>query len=92
MITSFATEFMQRNKVTEKLDITASILEEFQIYSSERGIQPPVGEWSRERAWVQNRIKQEIFNQAFSVAKGDEIEAERDPAVRAALERLVSRL
>jgi hypothetical protein len=30
-------------------------------------------------------LKQEIFNQALGVAKGDEVEAQRDPAIRAAL-------
>jgi carboxyl-terminal processing protease len=47
-----------------------------------------VGEWVRERAWVQSRLKQEIFNQALGVAKGDEVEAQRDPAVRAALSKI----
>ena len=35
-----------------------------------------------ERAWVQSRLKQEIFNQALGVAKGDEVEAQRDPVAR----------
>jgi hypothetical protein len=33
-------------------------------------------------------LKQEILNQAIGVAKGDEVEAQRDPAVRAALAKL----
>ena len=45
---------------------------------------------ARERAWLQSRLKQEIFNQALGVAKGDEVEAQRDPAVRAAIERLAA--
>ena len=72
--------------------MTPSILEEFQVFAAEHGIQPPVGEWARERDWVQNRLKEEIFNQALGVAKGDEVDAQRDPVVRAALEQLVSRL
>jgi len=91
-ITSFATEFIQKTKVTDTFDVTPSILEEFQVYASERGIQPPVGEWARERGWVQSRLKEEIFNQALGVAKGDEVAAQRDPVVRAALEQLASRL
>ena len=92
MITSFATEFMQAHKITEAFDVTPAILEEFQVYAGQRDIQPSVGEWTRERGWLQSRIKQEIFNQALGVAKGDEVEAQRDPAVRAAIERLGSRL
>jgi len=87
-ITSFATDFIQRNKITDAFEVTPAVLEEFQVYAAEHSIQPPVGEWVREREWVQNRLKQEIFNQALGVAKGDEVEAQRDPAVRAALSKL----
>jgi len=34
-------------------------------------------------------LKQEIFNQALGVAKGDEVEAQRDPVVQAAIQKLV---
>jgi carboxyl-terminal processing protease len=88
IITSFATEYIQNHKVTEKFDITSAILEEFQVYAGQRNIQPSVGEWAKERGWVQSRVKQEIVNQALGVAKGDEVEEQRDPVVRAALERL----
>jgi carboxyl-terminal processing protease len=88
MITSFATDFIQKNKITDAFEVTPSVLDEFQVYAAEHSIQPPVGEWVREREWVQNRLKQEIFNQALGVAKGDEVEAQRDPAIRAALSRL----
>jgi len=92
MITSFATGFLDNHKVQANFEVTPSILEEFQVYAGQRNIQPSVGEWIQERGWLQSRIKQEIFNQALGVAKGDEVEAQRDPAVRAAIERLVSRL
>ena len=88
MITSFATDFIQKNKITDAFEVTPAVLEEFQVYAAEHSIQPPVGEWVREREWVQNRLKQEIFNQALGVAKGDEVEAQRDPMVRAALSTL----
>jgi carboxyl-terminal processing protease len=91
-ITSFATEFIQKTKITDTFEVTPSILEEFQVYAGGRGIQPPVGEWARERGWVQSRLKEEIFNQALGVAKGDEVAAQRDPVVRAAMEQLASRL
>jgi hypothetical protein len=87
-ITSFATDFIQKNKITDAFEVTPAVLEEFQVYAAEHSIQPPVGEWVREREWVQNRLKQEIFNQALGVAKGDEVEAQRDPAIRAALSTL----
>jgi carboxyl-terminal processing protease len=88
MYTSFATDFIERNKITDAFDVTPAVLEEFQVYAGQHSIQPPVGEWVRERGWVQSRLKQEIFNQALGVAKGDEVEAQRDPAIRAALSKL----
>jgi carboxyl-terminal processing protease len=88
IMTSFATEYTQKNKATDRFELTPSILEDFQVYASEHSIQPGVGEWVRDRAWVQNRLKQEILNQALGVAKGDEVEAQRDPLIRAALEAM----
>ena len=55
-------------------------------YVSERRIQPGIGEWSGERAFIRNRLKTEIFNQVFGVEKGDEVEAQRDPLILKALE------
>ncbi len=92
LITSFATDFIQKHNAKSDFEVTAALLEEFEVYAGQHDIQPSVAEWSQERSWVQSRLKQEIFNQALGVAKGDEVEAQRDPAVRAAIERLVSRL
>jgi carboxyl-terminal processing protease len=86
--TSFATSYIEKNKIEASFDVSASVLEDFQVFASERGIQPSVGEWVKERAWVQSRLKQEIFNQALGVAKGDEVEAQRDPLVRAAMRKV----
>jgi carboxyl-terminal processing protease len=87
--TSFATTFIQKHPITGSFQVSASDLQDFEIYASERGIQPSVGEWVKERAWVQSRLKQEIFNQALGVAKGDEVEAQRDPLVQAAIQKLL---
>ena len=87
-LTSFATEYTRRQKVSEDFEVSAALLDEFQVYLSERNIRPGVGEWSREREWIRNRLKTEIFNQSLGVAKGDEVEAQRDPVILAALTRL----
>ena len=97
IFTSFATEYIQKHDaksdaVQPGFEVSPALLEEFEVYAGQRDIQPSVGEWSQERDWVQSRLKQEIFNQALGVAKGDEVEARRDPEVRAAIERLVTRL
>jgi carboxyl-terminal processing protease len=97
ILTSFATEFIQQHDaksdgVRPDFEVTPAMLEDFQVYAGQRDIQPSVAEWSRERDWLQSRLKQEIFNQALGVAKGDEVEAQRDPVVRAAIERLAARM
>jgi len=88
VMTAFATEYTRKNKITEMFEVTPEILDQFEVYASERGIQPSFGEWSQERTWVTSRLKQEIVNQGVSIEKGDEIEAQRDPAVQMAVRRL----
>jgi carboxyl-terminal processing protease len=83
--TNFATQYLRDHKVTGQFEVTPKVLEEFQLFASERGIQPGVGDWSSERGFVTNRLKTEIFNQAFGVEKGDEVEAQRDPVILKAL-------
>jgi carboxyl-terminal processing protease len=88
--TSYATSYIQKHQVTANFEVTPTDLEDFQVYASERNIQPSVSEWVQERDWVQSRMKQEILNQALGVAKGDEVEAQRDPVVQAAIEKLAA--
>jgi carboxyl-terminal processing protease len=86
--TNFATEYLSKHKVTDEFEVTGEMLDEFRGYLSERRIQPGVAEWVVEREFLENRLKTEIFNQAFGVEKGDEIEAQRDPAIQKAVETL----
>jgi carboxyl-terminal processing protease len=86
--TNFATEYLRNNKVTEDFEVTPQILDEFRVFLSDRSIQPGIAEWSVEREFTENRLKTEIFNQAFGVEKGDEVEAQRDPVILKALEVL----
>lgn len=87
-LTSFATEVTRRQQIAGDGEVSAALLDEFQVYLSDRRIRPGVAEWSREREWIRNRLKTEIFNQALGVAQGDEVEAQRDPLILAALARL----
>lgn len=88
ILTGFATEYLQTHKIADDFHVTAALLDDFQLYASQHNIQPPIGEWIRDRDWIQNRLEQEIFNQSLGVAKGDEVEARRDPVVQTALEKL----
>ncbi len=88
--TTFATEFLRKNKVNADFEVTPAILREFQLFLTEHSIQPGVAELAAEQDYMTNRLKTEIFNQAFGVEKGDEIEAQRDPFIQKALEILGS--
>jgi len=87
--TTFATDFLQKNRtLTNGFEVTNQLLDDFQVFLSQRNIRPGLAEWSQEREWIRNRLKQEIYNQALGVDKGDEVEAKRDPVVQAALRSL----
>jgi carboxyl-terminal processing protease len=88
--TSFATEYLAKHKVTDDFEVTSEILDEFRSYLSDRQIQPGLAEWIPERAFVENRLKTEIYNQVFGVEKGDQIEAQRDAVILKAVEVLGS--
>ncbi len=83
--TNFATQYLSNHKVDDDFEVTSQILDDFRLFLSERQIQPSLGEWVVERPFVENRLKTEIFNQAFGVEKGDQVEAQRDPVIQRAI-------
>ena len=85
--TSFATEYVRKTSTDwTKFDVTPALLDEFQAFLSGRNILPSITMWSQETNWIRSRLKQEILNQAVGVARGDEVEAERDPQILSALD------
>jgi carboxyl-terminal processing protease len=87
--TNFATFYIQKHPaIAGNFEIDPKVLDEYQLFLSERNIRPGLDEWSQEREWIRSRLKQEILNQALGVEKGDELEIQRDPVVRRALEAL----
>ena len=87
-ITSFAGEYVQTHEIAEGFEVTPAMLDELQVFLSGRNIRPAVGEWLRHREWLQSRLKQEILNLKFGVAKGDEVEMPRDVVVQRAVKGL----
>jgi carboxyl-terminal processing protease len=86
--TSFATEYIQKNKVTESFEVPPALLDDFHVYLAEHGIEPGLAEWSSDLDFIRNRVKTEIFNQTLGVEKGDEIEAQRDPQIQRAVQAI----
>jgi carboxyl-terminal processing protease len=64
------------------------MLNEYQLFLSKRYIRPDLAEWSSTLAYIRSRLKQEVINLALGVAKGDEVEAQRDPQIQAAVRAL----
>jgi len=86
--TTFATGYVANHKIAGDFEVTPALLDDFQVYLSQHAIQPRVNEWSAEREFIANRLKEEIFNLTLGVDKGDEVEAQRDPQILKALELL----
>ena len=88
-IMSFATEYLaSHSPLPEGFKVTPETIDEFKVFLAARQIQPSMSEWSTERSWVSNHLKQEIVTQAKGVDKGDEIQAQFDPQVQAALKAI----
>lgn len=89
--TRFATTYLQRHpRPSEDFEVTPEVMEEFRSFLLDNNVLPGVWEWAEIRAWIMSRLKTEIFNQAFGVEKGDEVEAQRDVSIQAALKALFS--
>ena len=80
--------FDGRREISEDFTVSPQMLDDFQLFLSERRIRPALSEWSTTLEFIRSRLKQEVFNLAFGVAKGDEIEVRRDPQVLAAVRRI----
>ncbi len=88
-ITSFATEYLTKHSpLPESFEVTPGIIDDFKVFLSARRIQPGVGEWMNERSWITNRLREEIITQGQGVAEGDQVQAENDPQVQAALKAM----
>jgi carboxyl-terminal processing protease len=87
LFTTFAIEYFKKHPdVPKDFEVSGALLDDFQLFLSQRNIQPGIGDWSRDRDLIRNRLKAEIFNQAFGVEKGDEVEAQKDALIEKALE------
>jgi carboxyl-terminal processing protease len=91
VLTMYATDFLARkNTVSDGFAVSDRLIDELQVFLSERNVRPGLAEWSADREWIRSRVHQEILNQAVGVDKGDEVEMRRDPQVLRALELLLS--
>jgi len=87
-LTSFAGEYLRTHTVGDDAQVTPEMLDLLKVFLSERSIQPPVTDWLTHRDWIVSRLQQEILTLKSGVARGDEIEMQRDPAIQAAIRKL----
>ena len=78
--------------ISEDFQVSPRMLDDFQLFLSDRRIRPGLSEWSSAVEYVRERLQQEIFNLTLGVAKGDEVEARRDPPIQAALQAVEQQL
>jgi len=71
--------------VTESLEVSNDILDQFRAWLLSQNAQMNEQLWSGNRAYLKQRLKVEVFNLAFGVAKGDQVAASADPMVQAAI-------
>lgn len=88
LLTTFAGEYLRTHKVSDGFEVSSGMLDDLRIFLAENRVQPGVAEWSATREWIAGRLKQEIVNLAFGVARGDELELRRDLVVQEALKQL----
>lgn len=89
LLTEFATRYLQSHRpLPDSFEVTPDLLDDLHVDLSVKGIQPSLAEWTAERRWLTNKLKEEIVTQAHGVDKGDEVHAQRDPQIREALEAL----
>jgi carboxyl-terminal processing protease len=87
-ITTFASEYLQTHEITPDFVVSPELLDELRGFLAARRIQPAVSDFLKDRAWIQSRLQQELISLKFGVAKGDEVEMQRDVVVQAAVKKL----
>lgn len=72
-------------EIDDDFQATSALLDDFQLFLSERGVRPTLSDWTAAVEHVRWNLRQEIFNLTLGVEKGDEVELRNDPQVKAAL-------
>jgi hypothetical protein len=69
-LTSFASVYTQSHPVKQDFEVTPAVLDQLQVFLSERNIRPGVGDRSSHSQWIQSRLKQEILTLAVWGGEG----------------------
>lgn len=91
VLLDFAQQYVRGKEIKADFEVTANILDQFQLYLSERGVRPALAVWTADVEFIRFGLQKEIFNLTLGVAKGDEVELRHDPQVMAALAAVAGR-
>ena len=75
--------------VPPEFKVSPKLLDEFRGFLRQRDLTVTEKLWSDNRSFIRTRLKTEIFNLTFGVARGDEVAALADPQVQRAVELLL---
>lgn len=89
----FARNYVRSRKapIDESFEVTPAMLDEFQLFLTERGTQVTLAEWTSTVEFIRQGLRQEIFNLTLGVEKGDEVELRNDAQVRAAVAAILQK-
>ncbi len=83
--TNFAENYMTlHGRATDSFHTTPAVLDDFRDYLARQRIRVPEEYWSKDLDYLRLRIKSELFNLVFGLARGDEVMTRDDPQVKRA--------
>jgi carboxyl-terminal processing protease len=65
-----------------------NVMEDFRNFAIRRGTEFTAAEFERDRAWIRERLREELFITAFSKEESDKVAFQNDPEVLKAIESL----
>lgn len=84
--TNFASEYLTHHgKVSDSFEPSSAVVESFRDFLVRNQIRVPEEYWSQDQDVLKLRIKMELFNLVFGLARGDEIEVKGDPQIQQAV-------
>ncbi len=80
--TNFAEDYITlHGRATDSFQTTPAVLNDFKDYLTRHQIRAPEEFWGKDQDYLKLRIKAELFNLVFGLARGDELMTKGDPQV-----------
>ncbi|MGH9328372.1 MAG: S41 family peptidase [Terriglobia bacterium] len=85
MFASFASEYFgYHSKIDKNFEVASETLQEFRNFLVGQRIRTPQQYWTKDQGYLKVRLKQALFNLAFGLDAGNEVETVCDPQVKKA--------